>query len=140
MSRVMSVDLSKQSGFLCHGSEGQYKPTHTRHILYDSSAGAVPRAIPPVHCLHFFLCLCLSCLTISLCSFPLFFLFPHIVFEFQQCPLSLNFIRRSAHVVHTRLHPALVSLGSGVGGKNGFCCFHASLPSPWVKLDEMCFA
>lgn len=43
--------------------------------------------------------------------------------EFQQCPLSFSFIKRSAHVVHTWLHPALVSLWAGVGGKSGLGAF-----------------
>ena len=136
----MSVDLSKQSVFLCHGSEARSLSTHTHtHTYTQHSAGTSPQAIPPVHPL-LPLPLCLSFLIIFhfFCvQFP-----PHTALNCARALFRFSFIKRSARVVHTRLHPALVSLRAGVGGKS-VCVFffffsRCIRASPRVEIDEMC--
>lgn len=118
------------------------RPEHWAYTHYISHMTRVPvLCLQLLHLCSFFP-LCLSAHLSSLSLFiPLHFL-PYSVpsHRFVFCSFSFSFIKRSAHVVHTLLHPALVSLRARVGGKSGFVVFMHPLASPWVKLDEMCFA
>ena len=98
--------------------------THT-HIYTTQSAGTSPQAIPPVHPL----------LPLPLClSFLIIFHFfcvqfqPHTALNCARALFRFSFIKRSARVVHTRLHPALVSLRAGVGGKSVCVVFFFFFP------------
>lgn len=120
-SHVISVDLSKQSALLCCGSEARTQSAHTAARI-DCSAWSYST------------CALLLCL--PLCT-SLSFHFPHpSPVVLSSAFLSFCFITRSALVVQAGMHPAPVSLRA----RECACCIHAAPASPWVKLDEMCFA
>lgn len=112
-SHVISVDLSKQSAFLCHGSEARTLRAHTQCLTCDCSACALPRAIPPVR--FSFLCLPVR---LSSCIFFI----PFTLLFWILAPLPFSFIR-STGCSHWAYIPSPVSLRAGVGGKSGLVVF-----------------